>query len=127
MNVSSRLINTCLFLWFSLSMVSAQEPIFRELTSDDGLPSNIVYKIAEGHGGQMWIATDNGVCIYDREDIVEAKFDSVNDHFFAFMEQDSYGNIWMLNISGQIFVNSQAGLERKQAPGNVYKSYSSCG
>jgi ligand-binding sensor domain-containing protein len=48
------------FLWASL--LSAQNPqmVWRNYTSEDGLPSNEVHYCLQTSDGYMWFATDNG-------------------------------------------------------------------
>jgi signal transduction histidine kinase/ligand-binding sensor domain-containing protein len=38
---------------------------FRQITMEDGLPSNRVYKVTEDKFGFTWVATSNGLCRYD--------------------------------------------------------------
>ena len=84
----------------------AQESINWSLTTDDDLPTNVVYEALQDQSGQIWIATDNGVCIYDGHQVIEAELSNVNDHFFATMEIDNFGRTWFLNISGELFQNN---------------------
>ena len=84
--------------------IQAQDPITWSITSNENLPSNIVYRITQDQQGQTWIATDNGICYYDGNKVVRPILPEVNDNFFAFIDKDIYGHIWMLNISGELLV-----------------------
>ena len=37
----------------------------RQITMDDGLPSNTVRNVVQDHWGYIWMGTDNGLCRYD--------------------------------------------------------------
>ena len=47
---------------------TAATPMFRHFGVDDGLPSSIVYKLAEDRDGFVWIGTYDGLARYDGVD-----------------------------------------------------------
>lgn len=47
---------------------TAATPMFRHFGVDDGLPSSIVYKLAEDRDGFVWIGTHDGLARYDGVD-----------------------------------------------------------
>lgn len=53
---------TLLFLWIATSVV-AQKTV--HYTTDKGLPSNHVYRIAQDNQGFIWLLTDKGMVRYD--------------------------------------------------------------
>lgn len=66
-------------------------------TTDDGLSGERVYKIAESENGEFWLATSNGVTIYDKEggfEIIESidgrRLSYIYDLFIA-----SNGDVWI--------------------------------
>lgn len=88
-----------------------QQPIVKSVTSKEGLPSNIVYRITQDTLGQLWLATDNGICVYDGRDVENKQIENLNDHFFPYIQRGPHGGIWMLNISGQLAVTSSNGIQ----------------
>ena len=77
---------------FFIVNIDAQEYSIENLTTKDGLPSNIVYDIQQDEIGYLWIATEKGL----------AKFDG--DHF-SFINKQKTSTIF---IDGQTIY---AGLE----------------
>lgn len=47
---------------------------FRQLTTKDGLPSNIINEIIKDHDGFMWFGTGNGLSRYDGYNFINYKF-----------------------------------------------------
>lgn len=84
-----------LFIFMSFRGLS-QNPVSRNYTVDDGLPSNEVYDIFEDSLGYLWFATDHGISRFDG---YEFKNYSTNDGLthntiFGFFE-DYRRRIWM--------------------------------
>ncbi len=74
----------------------SQNPVSRNYTVDDGLPSNEVYDIFEDSLGYLWFATDHGISRFDG---YEFKNYSTNDGLshntiFGFFE-DYRHRVWM--------------------------------
>ncbi len=46
---------------------------FTQFTSENGLTTNTVQSILEDHKGQLWFGTWQGICIYDGQEIMNAK------------------------------------------------------
>ena len=55
---------TCVLLWAGLSL-PAQNPYIHHYTTQEGLPSNMVYYIYQDSRKFIWFATDAGVSRYD--------------------------------------------------------------
>ncbi len=89
------------FLWV-LPHSYAQESLYRSLRTDDGLPSSTVYKSIQDDRGNIWMATDNGICYYDGLGIKTLQIDHINDHFFPFLQKDTFGFFWTSNISNEL-------------------------
>ncbi len=47
-------------LYASPTPLSAQEVTFTHLTTDDGLPSNLIMAIQQDHRGYLWFGTRGG-------------------------------------------------------------------
>jgi hypothetical protein len=53
------------FLLFFLSSLRAQEPTFRSISADDGLPRSECYAVRQDSKGYMWICTSAGLTKYN--------------------------------------------------------------
>lgn len=86
------------FLGFKLQ-VSAQSEyqLLRQLTTDDGLPSNNVYAVVEDSKGFMWFATDDGIVKYDGEQMkVFTTADGLPKNDLFDLREDSKGRMWVM-------------------------------
>lgn len=81
-------------------------PVFRNYTTDDGLPSNETFAIKQDRQGYMWFSTTNGVCRFDGyrfeqfPDTQQTNFTAV---FCWNMMEDSCGRMWWANSDGRVF------------------------
>lgn len=86
------------FFLLILQIVSAQEPVYRHYTSQNGLPSSEVYDAIQSEEGYVWFATNYGV----------ARFDGLN--FKIFDRQDGLLRNTIFNVqkdpSGRIWFNA---------------------
>lgn len=74
-----------------------KEYVFKNLTMEDGLPSNETYHIFEDSQHYLWIATDLGVTRYDG-----VKFQTYNlpDNVIFKIREDKKGRIWFFSHKG---------------------------
>lgn len=92
-----------LFLLIGSSGLYSQDFVYKQFTSNDGLPSNTCYQSLMDKDGYMWFATEYGVSRFDGfhfENFDQNKGLSDNDVFKLF--QDSKGRIWFLLSNGQL-------------------------
>ncbi len=81
-------------------------PVFRNYSTDQGLPNNWIYAIEQDHEGYLWVSTDNGVCRFNGyrfeqfPDTLQANFTSVMSQ--AMME-DECGRMWWVDFQGRVF------------------------
>ncbi len=59
------LLGGCLFLSMPALAPAQVEPMFRTLAVTDGLPSSQVPGLIQDHLGRIWIATEDGLAVYD--------------------------------------------------------------
>ena len=59
------------FLILSTIKIDAQQNSIKNISIENGLPSNIVYDIKQDHIGYLWIATDKGLVKYDGDDFIQ--------------------------------------------------------
>ncbi|CAM1360549.1 conserved hypothetical protein [Tenacibaculum sediminilitoris] len=55
---------TCLFI-FGYKTGSAQKPIYKHYTVEEGLPHDITYQIIQDSNGYIWIGTDDGLAKFN--------------------------------------------------------------
>jgi len=98
--------NGLIILWllvFFPMVASALTPValprFQSMSVADGLPSRIVYKLAQDHQGFIWVGTQDGLARYDgvdfrlwRHDLNDAESLASND--VAAIWVDSKNQIW---------------------------------
>jgi hypothetical protein len=69
----------------------------------EGLPSNMVFDIAQDHHGQMWLGHDKGLSRFDGKDFITYTHPSMNGSAVSNVFEDSVGRIWCQNFIGQVF------------------------
>ena len=82
--------------------------LFKEITRQDGLPSNCIYDIIQDKTGYLWISTNNGVVKFDSHhyDIFTSQNGLLdNDVFFS--REDSKGRVWMITSNSKISIFDQ--------------------
>ncbi len=90
-------------LWAGGGTVVAQEPVLKQLSDKDGLPSLEVYEIQQDSKGYFWICTESGVVRYDGYQCEFAPLGADIEHsdVFGIME-DSQGRIWFRTLNGRV-------------------------
>ena len=97
---------TILCVLVSMSIDAQQpHPTFINYTSDDGLPSSEVHCAFQDSKGYMWFGTDNGLSRFDGYEFrnYSAAEGLIDPVVFDLME-DQIGRLWVLTMSGQIFI-----------------------
>ncbi|MBS1977953.1 MAG: hypothetical protein JST46_11325 [Bacteroidetes bacterium] len=95
-----------ILFWFVLAGVChAQQPVFQNITDENGLPSAEVYSIFEDHEGFLWFMTDNGVVRYDGGEFrVFGKQEGLADPVAFEMTEDSRHRLWVRGFNGYFSV-----------------------
>ena len=76
---------------------------FINLTTRDGLPSNIVYEVIQDQQGYVWFATELGISRYNGEKFVNySKKDGLPDNDILGLFEDSQGRIWFKTLNGEL-------------------------
>lgn len=112
-------------IWLStvngLSLFNKETETFGRITTEDGLPSSIVYRIVEDDNGYFWLSTANGLVRFHPE-TQEMRVFSYTDglHETQFNYSSSYkapdGTIYMGTISGMIAFNPKWFKEDEYVP-----------
>ncbi len=99
----------------------AQEVTFTHVTTDDGLPSNVIEVILQDHRGYLWIGTtDEGLVRYDGYEM------KVYKHMEGDATSLSPGTVWALHESAHstLWVGTKGGgLNRFDAASETFKAY----
>jgi ligand-binding sensor domain-containing protein len=103
---SIRALKTALLFFLLLSSfpVQGQQPVFKNYSVKDGLPSSEVYQVMQDSKGYMWFCTDAGVSRYDGYSF--RNFSSRNglkDNTVFGSYEDLKGRIWFRTMSGKLF------------------------
>lgn len=92
-------------LWIGLASASvqAQDPVHRQYTTEDGLPSNTIYSMVQDREDHMWFATDAGVSRFDGHTFHNLSVnDGLTDNNVINVAEDSKGRIWFLTLNGRL-------------------------
>lgn len=106
MSTAVQLIIKSLFISIlSASVLSAQTDIYYEqITIDDGLPSNEVFFTHDLTNGNLLIATDNGLAVYNGRTMTYINSeDGIPDNVVFKMYEDYRHRVWFSTKSGAVF------------------------
>ncbi len=116
-----RLLMPLFFLAGSFCFAQSQPPVFKNISTKDGLSHSSVNYILQDHNGFMWFATYNGLNKYDgrtfkvyQKNPLDKTSISSNDIFFIF--EDHAGNLWI--------VNSATGLDKFNPTTEAFENFS---
>lgn len=88
-----------IFLFLNISLL-AQEPIFTEFTTKDGLPSNETYHVFQDSKGFIWFATNYGVSKFDGFKFTNYSTDNgLLDNTITEIYEDFEGKIWFISLT----------------------------
>lgn len=93
-----------------LSLFNKETRSFNRITTEDGLPSNIIYRIVEDSGHFFWLSTANGLVKFNPDTYVMRTFAYTDGlHETQFNYSSSYqapdGTIYMGTINGMLSFN----------------------
>jgi ligand-binding sensor domain-containing protein/serine phosphatase RsbU (regulator of sigma subunit) len=85
-------------LFFSVisSIGVAQNRAFKNINTQDGLPSATIYEIIQDKRGYIWLGTDNGLAIYDGSKFeTYTKKNGIAGNIIRSVFEDKSGKIWI--------------------------------
>ena len=99
------------FTWFRIFLIfllldvsaSAQHPVIRQYTIENGLPSNVLYHSIQDHLGYIWLATESGISRFDGlqfENFTDE--DEMPDVEVLGLYEDSQHRIWFRTFNGRV-------------------------
>lgn len=80
-----------------------QYPVFRQITTDEGLPSDEVYSILEDNQGVIWIGCDAGLVRYNGFNFKHYTAQNQRSKSVTGLRQSASNRIYCYNFQGQIF------------------------
>ena len=87
-----------------LFLINAQDPVMVNFTMDDGLLSNQIHDLCIGPNGRLYIASDNGLSVYDGTDFKHLTYDDgFDDISIIEIFKDEKERLWFVSLSGRIF------------------------
>lgn len=97
-------INVLLLLVVFLPIVlQAQQPIFKNYSVKDGLPSSETYFSLQDSKGFIWVASDAGVARFDGNSFRTFSIENgLADNTIFGISEDRHGRIWFRSLSGRI-------------------------
>ena len=98
-----KIILTLIFV-FIFGLTSAQiQYKFNHFTTDDGLPSNTIYSIAEDKNGKIILGTDNGLTFFNGNDFTTLNVkNGLANPFIVAVDVDKNGVIWLINYNDKV-------------------------
>lgn len=91
------------FICISAQFIIAQEFNYKNIGTDQGLPSSEVYDILQDKKGYIWFATDKGIARYNgKEFTTYTTSDGLPDNTIFRICEDSKGRIWFTSQSNEI-------------------------
>lgn len=85
-----------LWVWLLLFISGyAQQPVFRNYTANDGLPSSEIYSVIQDKKGYMWFGTDRGLVKFDGYTFrTFTTADGLADNTVFYLYEDNKERIW---------------------------------
>lgn len=81
----------------------SQDPVFRNFSEEEGLPSNDIYDVLAAKNDLLWFVTDNGVSRYDGHEFVNIDVaDGLAENAVLKLYEDLFGRIWFLSYNGKL-------------------------
>lgn len=79
-------------------------PQYHHLTTSNGLPSNSIYAMHQDTKGHIWVATDNGVSIFNGQEFRNFDIsDGICSNSVIDITETTDGRIWFLTYQFEIF------------------------
>lgn len=93
-----------LYMVLCINFIYTQEYPYKNITTNDGLPSSEVYSVIQDSKGYIWCSTDAGVAKYDGKSFdVFSSNDGLPYNTVFNLHEDSRGWIWGSCYNGSIF------------------------
>lgn len=84
-------------------LLLGQEPLYRNITIDEGLPTNTIYDLYQGKDGFIWMGSDKGLIRYDGSEFEVYIHPDQKKLDISYLQGDSQGTLWCIGFGGEIF------------------------
>lgn len=99
-----RLILFLLFVNPVFLLAQEPHPLFKNYTTEDGLPSSEIYCSIQDLNGNLWLGTDRGLVRFDGYEFKTfSTKDGLTDNTVFYLFVDKQNRVWMFTFSGRIF------------------------
>ena len=106
--------------WPIAALAASPTLLFRNYTSDDGLPNMGISSFAQDRYGSVWVGTNEGICMFDGESFITPRI-LQQEPFYSASPQgmciDSRNVLWLDSREGLLNCNLNTGETR------VFKEY----
>ncbi|MCF8461906.1 MAG: histidine kinase [Flavobacteriales bacterium] len=85
------------------TQLKAQYPVMQHWAQENGLPSNIVFDVAQDSHGYIWFGSEKGLSRFDGKDIRQYTHPKMKGTAVSNVFEDKQGRIWCQNFIGQKF------------------------
>ncbi len=85
---------------------TAQTPLLRRLTDEQGLPTPSIYDVIQDRKGFIWLGTDKGLYRYDGIFFQHYDGAALKSSAVTALQEDTEGVIWGINFAGQVWRTS---------------------
>ena len=108
-------VTLCIIVFFAQSFqeLNGQVYRFKNIGTENGIPSGFVYTVNQDINGYLWIGTGSGISKFDGFSFFDITFpDSTLNRFPTASATDTTGRIWFGCNDGTIFCNEEGGLRK---------------
>lgn len=106
-----KLFIIAIFIFYHAKLLVGQETFYRSYDAQDGLPSSIIYDIISDEKGYLYLATDNGVYIYNGLIFKEIPISKTKATTFTDLNLDYKGVLWVRNFANEVFIKEKDSLK----------------
>lgn len=102
MHIALKQVLTIFFTLIGSGTLLSQSFVFKNYTTEDGLPSSETYSFAQDEKGYMWVATDRGLAKFDGYGFkTYTTNDGVPDNTIFEISKDHKNRLWFKGFSSQ--------------------------
>ncbi len=111
-----------LFLFVVIGPVRSQEPFYFHYTPINGLPTSDIYDLAQDSLSRIWLATGNGVIVYDGYSFQNlATPRGIPDNSFIKMFTGKKEKYWFLSFAGYLVYTDHGKLQSYPLNDTIHK------